>query len=42
MRHVSVEFLKHADFYVGSPTAFADPNVDKSVREAATKYGTYD
>jgi aspartate dehydrogenase len=28
-------FLKHADFYIGSPTAFADADVESRVRVAA-------
>ncbi|XP_067857699.1 aspartate dehydrogenase domain-containing protein [Heptranchias perlo] len=33
------EFLKHADFMVGSPTAFAEQRVDTKCQEAARKYG---
>ncbi|XP_072341660.1 aspartate dehydrogenase domain-containing protein isoform X2 [Scyliorhinus torazame] len=33
------EFLKHADCMVGSPTAFADQEVDTRCREAARRYG---
>ncbi len=29
------KFLQHADFYIGSPTAFADSNVESRVRAAA-------
>ncbi|XP_032869728.1 putative L-aspartate dehydrogenase [Amblyraja radiata] len=33
------EILKHADFMVGSPTAFADPEVEAACREAARRHG---
>lgn len=33
-------FLKHANLFVGSPTAFADPNVEKKLRAIATQ-GTH-
>ncbi|XP_078095813.1 aspartate dehydrogenase domain-containing protein isoform X2 [Mustelus asterias] len=33
------EFLKHADCMVGSPTAFAEQEVDTKCREAARRYG---
>ncbi|XP_051896971.1 aspartate dehydrogenase domain-containing protein [Pristis pectinata] len=33
------EILKHADFMVGSPTAFAEQGVDAKCREAARRHG---
>ncbi|XP_069773584.1 aspartate dehydrogenase domain-containing protein isoform X2 [Narcine bancroftii] len=33
------EILKHADFMVGSPTAFGEQGVDAKCREAARRYG---
>lgn len=35
------EFLKHADYFVGSPTAFANASVEKSVTSAATSHAIY-
>lgn len=29
-----VRFLKHADYFVGSPTAFSDPEIDAALRSA--------
>lgn len=36
-------FLKHANLFVGSPTAFADPNIEKKLRAAASQgnHGLY-
>ncbi|XP_074642864.1 aspartate dehydrogenase domain-containing protein-like [Tubulanus polymorphus] len=36
-----VDFLKVADYLVGSPTTFADIKVEESMREAATTHGLY-
>ncbi|RUS78631.1 hypothetical protein EGW08_013601 [Elysia chlorotica] len=34
-------FLAHADYMVGSPTALADPELESSLRSAATSHGLY-
>jgi predicted dinucleotide-utilizing enzyme len=31
-------FLEHCDYFVGSPTALADENTEKAVREAVSKF----
>ncbi|KAK3084549.1 hypothetical protein FSP39_015202 [Pinctada imbricata] len=35
------EFLKHADYMIGSPTALSDQSLEDSLRAAATTHGLY-
>jgi hypothetical protein len=36
-----VSFLQYCDFFLGSPTAFADPQIEKKVKAAATVHGSF-
>lgn len=37
----AVSFLQYCDFFLGSPTAFADPQIETKVKAAATVHGIY-
>jgi len=36
----AVSFLQYCDFFLGSPTAFADPQIETKVKAAATVHGS--
>lgn len=40
-RDFGAQFLKHADYMVGSPTALADADIEQTLRAAANQHGLY-